>query len=510
VLSSEPLPCRDDGDCRSSLRCELNYCTTPSTNQLQLQARITPRGDAGLVQQQVPALRLDGGPAITVTLLAPTELRGTVRPADDPFTLNVAGEIELRADGPITGLEYRYTARSLSGLDNRGDGFAMTVLPGQNYRGVFRPDDNQWPRVFFQTTAETIAQGRLDIVLPAKEAIATVSGRVRLADYTPINGARIVILSAAGEVLGRTVTDTERGRFSLAVVASFSTVDARIEPPENSNDFPEFRVSGLIVAADLDLVAPTPAADAGLFDAAIEVVSIAGEVKTPAPGVPVTIVGVLAGGTVRLSTTTDSDGVARFRTFPGAYECLVSSPAELPTASWHGYITLTPPPPGITQENPMIRLAARPVVRLNLFDFEGLPVTAGAVVFERVPSRGADDELVIAPEPFFAELNGDGQVELRVDPGTYDVRIAPDTLTGAPLTNVDGITVDSAGVDLAWTLPSPGLLHLTVAGPDGTWLPDATVELWTPSAERGPRLLGRGKTNANGFWDVLVPHVSAP
>jgi hypothetical protein len=510
-LVGSPLACRRDDECRDSLRCEYNFCTVPRANSLVLQARITPRADLGLVAQQVPRIDLSSGAAVSVTLLSPATFRGVVRPADDPFTVNVPGELEFRADGDIPGVDYRFTARSLDGLDALGDGFSTLLVPGRAYRGVFRPDGATWPRVFFTVTADTIAAGRLELQLPAATAIARVTGRVRFADYVPVRGARVVVLSPAGDVLGATTTDEERGRFELPVDQVFRSVDIRVEPPAGGVLFPEFRVDGLEVGTELDLVAPSAPAGTTTVSAGIAVVEANAEGGEPRPiaGVPVTIVGVLAGGTLRLSTTTGADGIARFETFPGAYECLISVPPELAVASWHGYITLAPTTDRTAEVLRMVQLQPRSRVRAQFVDFEGIPIIGGTASFERLPSRGPDDTLVIAPEPFITAIEPDGSVELLVDPGTYTVRVTPDIESGAPLHRIDGFEVPTDGVETIWALPAPALLHLTVAGPDGAWLPDAGVELWLPGDDGNPRLLGRGQTNANGFWDVQVPHIDA-
>jgi hypothetical protein len=257
-LFGSSLQCRADRDCDDGLTCSFNHCVVPEPNGLVVGARLTPRSDTGLVAQQVPRMELSGGPDIAVTLVTPVRLRGTVRPTDDPFVLNIPGEVELRAPGEIAGLEVRYSARSLDGLDATGDGFAMDVLPGRTYRGAFRPTDEAWPRVFFTVTPESVASGRLDIEVPSAADTRVLAGRVRFADYTPVKGARVVILSADGDVLGSDTTDDERGRFSIVADATFETIDVRVEPPRDSSLFPEFRVAGLSARDDLDLVAPHP------------------------------------------------------------------------------------------------------------------------------------------------------------------------------------------------------------------------------------------------------------
>ncbi len=511
-LMSSSLQCRVDRQCDPGLVCSFNHCILPGRNTLSLGARISPRSDTGLVPQQVPRIELSGGPDIAVTLVTPVRLRGTARPAENPFVLNVPGEVELRADGDIDGLELRYLARSLDGVDAGGDGFTLDVLPGRSYRGAFRPTDESWPRVFFSVSAAEVASGRLDIALPGAEGTRTVAGRVRFADYTPVKGARVVVLSASGDVLGSDTTDDERGRFAVVADARFESIDVRVEPPRDSSLFPEFRSSGLSSGDDLDLVAPLPPPGTTAFEAKLKVVTLAPGADEAGPfvalpGVPVTIVGVLSGGTIRLSTTTDSDGVARFLTFPGAYECLVSIPTELAAASWHGYISLTPPMGASVEETPMLRLGARPRARISITDHAGRPLEAGDVELERIPVRGDDDQLVIAPEPFFVAVDTNGTAEVAVDPGTYRVRVAPPAGSGAPMVRFDDVVVSREAASLDLTLPPPGLLHLTVSSPDGSWLPDVAVELFTPDPSGTPRLLGRGMTNANGFLDAVVPHV---
>lgn len=155
----------------------------------------------------------------------------------------------------------------------------------------------------------------------------------------------------------------------------------------------------------------------------------------------------------------------------------------------------------------MLRLGARPRARISILDHAARPLGSGAIELERIPVRGDDDQLVIAPEPFFAALASDGTAELAVDPGTYRVRVAPDVASGAPMARFDDVIVSRESSTLDFTLPPPGLLHLTVSSPEGRWLPDVAVELWTPDASGTPRLLGRGVTNTNGFLDAVLPHV---
>jgi hypothetical protein len=110
------------------------------------------------------------------------------------------------------------------------------VAPGRYLVGVpplassqqFRP--RSVTRVLLPGTTERAAAVIVDVrpgvpvetprfVLPASEVMTTVTGTVVTADARPVSGARVVLLSAIGDVLGDAVVTGADGRFAVSIRA---------------------------------------------------------------------------------------------------------------------------------------------------------------------------------------------------------------------------------------------------------------------------------------------------
>ena len=514
---SQELACRSDGECTPGLGCSFNHCVVPDRNDLALKVRITPPPTSGLLPQQIPLLTLADGPDRLIQLLAPTVVRGIVNPAKNPLASNIEGEIEVRTAGDIPGLDYIFSAHSLAGLDVDGFGYSLALLPGRSYVGSFRPTDKTLPRHVFQLEPPAVAAGRFDITLPARADYLVLSGRVMKADYTAIGGARIVVLSTTNEVAAVTASEPLRGFWEVLVPPGLTAFSIKTESPAEGPVFPEFTVGpiGYEQDAQIDLVIPDLPPGTEPIDALIRVTerrttgdALAAPELIPASGRTVTIVGALAGGTLRRTGTTNEQGEVRFAALPGAYECLVASPPQARAATWHGFVNLARWSEAEDSEPVAIELLPRVPFIGQVTDAAGLPVVAGTLTLERRLDAEPDQALVIAPAPFEAQLGPEGYFSTLLDPGTYDLTVAPDPLTGAPNTFETDIVVGADGLRFDLGLPPPGLLHLTVAGPDGTWIAGAQVELWRDDELGQPRLLALTSTGEDGFVDVLVPHVS--
>lgn len=512
----EDLQCRSDRECELGLTCSFNHCITPGDNHLALKARITPPPPTQLLPQQIPLLTLGDAPDRLVQLLAPTIVRGTVRPAKDPFAANVEGDIVVRTSGDIPGLDFVFEAHSLAGLDVDGFGFSLALLPGRDYVGTFRPTDRTLPRHVFEIPAEALVGGRFDITLPRRVDYLVLQGRVRKSDYTAIAGARIVVLSATGEVAAVTASEAPRGTWEVLVPPDLTTFTIKTESPSDGPVFPEFTTPLLSYAAgaQIDLVVPDLPPGTEPIEAVIRVSERRASADALAPpeviaaaGRTVTIVGALAGGSLRRTGTTDARGEVRFSALPGAYECLVASPPQARAATWHGFVNFAEWQADAGAEPVAIELSPRVPFVGRVTDAFGRPVTAGTLTLERRLDAREDEALFIAPAPFETRLGAEGYYATQLDPGTYDLTVAPDPSTGAPRTLETEIVVGEDGLRFDLGLPPPGLLHLTVAGPDGTWIAGAQVELWMDDALGQPRVLAITSTGEDGFVDVLVPHL---
>lgn len=504
--------CSASTDCHEPLTCSFNQCVTPGANRLVLMARLTPPSSSGLLPQQVGDLALASGPDLLVELLPSARVSGVVTIDGDTFTVNVPGELEVRSADVIDGLTQRFTATSRVEVGTDGYGFTLVVLPGRSYAGTFRPADIELPAHHFTLDAAAVASGRFDIVLPARTSYGTVAGRVRTADGPkPILDARVVALGADDAVLGVTRTDPERGQFEMLLAPDVTSFRLKVESPPAGPVFPDFVTTTYTLGAEaLDVIVPDPPADIAAYDAVLQVVGAEAADASPSPveGLTVTLQGVLDGGTLRRTATTDAEGRATFRVLAGQYECVVIVPPGLPYASWHGLVDLAPQAVVADPTAWTVSLALRPTWSGSVRDAFGAAVPAGTLTFERRVQRDDGDLLALAPPAIDVELGADGAFSVRLDPGTWDVVIAPDAETGAPNAHEAGVVVGEAGLVRDIELPLPGLLHLTVAGPDGDFLAGVGVDLWLPGDD-GPRLFASGTTNDRGFVDMLVPHADA-
>lgn len=514
----QPAGCQVAESCGEGMVCAFNHCILDAENPLELKVRVTPPPPSGLLPQQVPALSLADGPDLLVRLIGPSILRGGVRFAGDAFSINVPGTLELRTDGDIAGLDFSFTAPSLSGVDKDGFGYALAVLPGRRYAGSFRPEDPALPRHLFMVTPEEVATGRFDVVLPARGDYQKVTGRVMRGDYVPIPNARIVVLSTARDVIGVATSEDVRGLFEVLVPPGVTEVLVKVESTPNSPVFPEFVAGPWAVSTSesLDLIVPALPASTEPVTAVLRVLeqkvddSFVATSTEPAVGRAVTIVGVFDGGALRRTGTTNERGEVTFTLLPGAYECLVSSPPHAAAATWHGHVNLGVQD-GYAKVATLteITLAARPPLIGRVVDVFGRPVESGRLVFERRVEWREGMSLVAAPAPFETELGADGLYALRVDPGRYDVTVSPALETGAPNSFETDLLVTAEGLRFDLELPPPDLLHLTVARPEGTWLPGVRVELWANDEVGQPRLFALGTTGERGYVDLLVPHEGA-
>lgn len=501
--------CSGDNDCVDGRVCDFNYCVAPGANQLVMQARVVPPANTDLLPQQVPVLTFAEGPDRLIRLVEPAVVRGVVRPRGDSFTVNIPGELEVTTPGDLMGLDYRFSARVVDGVDASGLGFTLRLLPGRRYAGTFRADDRALPPFTFTLEPEAIATGRFDVLLPNRADYVEISGRVRAIDYTPIGDARVVALREDNSVVGITTSEPQRGQFSLTLPPDATSVRLKVSAPDEGVVFPDFTTELLSAAADLDLVVPALPIGASVIDVAVEVVGRDEfGLRQPVPGLTVNIIGDVSGGLLRRSAVTDADGVAIIRALPGEYECLISTSPDAPWASWHGRVRLdtygaVPAYLPDVGEAVAIELAPRARLAGTVHDASGEPVARGAIHATRRVAREPDHLLTLAPPPFKANIVA-GHYELLVDPGVYDLRVAPDADTGAPPTTLRGHEVIGQ-VELPIDLPEPALAHLTVARPDGTFLPGATIELYEVH-DGAPALLTKGTTSDGGYVDLLIPY----
>ncbi len=205
--------CSEDSHCSDELICHETYCVEGEQNGIALRARVLPPPSTGLLQQQIPHLPLKDSTNITITLVEPVTLRGVVRHEGDGLGVNVAGELEARTPGDLPGMDYRFTAKSIEGLDEQNQGFELSLLPGRPYEITFRPESKDLPPHCFSLPAEDAVAGEYNVMLPAKSDYVSMEGFLRWSTYQAIGNARVTAMLEDGLGVPTVRTDEVAGKF---------------------------------------------------------------------------------------------------------------------------------------------------------------------------------------------------------------------------------------------------------------------------------------------------------
>ena len=501
------VQCRTDGDCPTTedgtaLTCAFERCVAPGVNHAALALVVRPLPASGILAQQVPALSLEGGPSVVVSLVAPVLVRGRVlHEGAAPF--NVPGDLEAVAPGDIPGLSHRFATTSVEGLDRDGNGYAFWLLPGRTYAVSFWPDDRTLPTHTFSLTPTTAPDQQQDIMLPSMDSYGEIRGFVRFDPMTPIGGATVVALDAEGHTLSRATTDSARGYFRVRVPPSLSSARLRVVAPTEGPLFPDYVTEPVDVGVSQAVWVPVETREP--FDARVRLVGKAPELgTTEAQTVAETQLTIqLPGGSLRQTVTTDLDGLAVARTLPGSYEVLVVPPPGAPWRTFRGEVELRPT--SHSAEDAQVVLAPRIDFSGAVLDPQGAPLAAGSVSAMRRTAPPTAGTLTYAAQPVTAEV-ADGQFSLLLDDGIYDLVVHPAPSAGAAPLAVRGVDPEEPLAE-PLRLPLPGLAHVTLTDAEGAPVGGATLRLMEPGdGDEAPTLvLSTATTDDDGVADLPAP-----
>ena len=97
-----------------------------------------------------------------------------------------------------------------------------------------------------------------------------------------------------------------------------------------------------------------------------------------------------------------------------------------------------------------------------------------------------------------------GRFRILVDPGKYDLEIAPRDGSADPRWAAEKIIVEDKDVSLDVRLPAADRITGRVIGPDGTPEPDVDVRVYLVSSIGDSRLRGQGKTLKDGDFTMIL------
>jgi hypothetical protein len=497
MLDADIASCWSNDDCTNQTVCSFNHCVSNQPNTLKVAAKIIPVPSSGHVMQQIPDLDLNAGHAVDVTLLEPVEIVGTVTLKGHGFaSYNVPGTLEARSAGEIAGHDYRFTTRSLEGLNEEGFGYALRVLPSREYAMKFKPDDPSIPVHTWLQTVSSQTKEQHDIVLPADHYVS-VAGFVRFSAVEVVPNARITAILPDGMVASSVLTDPIKGFFELQLPPASSHVSFRVKAGDEETVFPEHTTEEFEVGADLALWITKPDDDPVPVSLRLSATGASGASEVVAE---TTVTIATEAGKLRQTVTTDAYGVAVFEALPGDYHVAICPNPSSSHASYIGNITLN-----ASQASPEIALEERVSFHGKVLKHDGRSLASGSLMLTRhLPEADAKAALV-TPSPFSVNIEDDGSFASKVDPGRYTVRVSPGPGSDAPPFNILDVDIEW-DEELTIQLPALDLVHLTVLNAKGEPLPAVSVELYAIQAAEGAvQLLSVTSTGFSGGANLLVP-----
>ncbi len=531
-VPNEAEACASDAECPVDQQClaARRVCSASGALPYRVSLNVVPpETDAdgaptSYVQTQWIDLGLGPDHERNLTLSTPQVLEGPIdlMGLNDPCYAPTSIVATTTAD--IAGwVEYRFTGVITPDAENGAWRYRLAVIPDRAYRltvfigvvpgaGCSTTELVYPPVVLERFVSNQVDRAEIEFVAPPLDD--ALVGTLRFDDGAAVAGVRLVASSPDGSItFGASVTD-EQGRFELRLPVGMAEFLLVAHPTSQHPQFPLQTVGGEFLAGDaakggLELIVPALPAPAAAR------LLVHDEAGLPEPDVELTLTGAVAGGTVRLSATTDGSGLATFELFSGAY-VLVAEPPEGAHAG--ALMASVEVPEGGSDLT--VDLPEKVVARIDVQD----EATGEGIV-------GADLYLSLVALPGAASgverryhLVSDtlGSAEARLEPGTWRLLAVPDAASGLPRWSRGDVVVGADTHELPITVPSPWILHGRVVAPNGLPVANAAIEALgdaataketddTTSAGQGyndrglTAVLGQTVTDAEGRFLLALP-----
>lgn len=497
--------CKSSSNCPGDLSCVMNYCVSSNPNTLLFQAQIKPAPTSGFVTQQLSQFQVPSGHSLQISLLESLAVKGVVRNSGALLSSNLPGTLEFRTPGTLSGLELTQTAASRDGVDEQGYGYTVNLLPGRAYTVSFRPNNALLPRHSASFSAAELADGEANLELPAYADYIKVSGRALLPDFQPLGNARIIALTEARETIFITTAESIRGMYEVSLPPSARSIYFKVESTEQSIAFADFLAGPFTISGEnpqIDLFAPKTSLE--VFEQRI---CLRDSKDQPVPGRTISVASTSQDASYRRTGQSDAKGCVQFDLLANVYEVLVSSPPQSPLATYYN------PSTSFTAEGETeltIHLSERAPLYLSIANAQGAGVSQAQVYLER-HSTWREGQRLLEPT-FSAELPLiQGRLNTAVDPGRYDIRVAPSLHTHAPVYIWKDVLITDTS-ELSLSLPEASFVRMTIQTPQKQPLASSTVEVYvqipgTQTCENCIKraLIGIGTTDDLGQVDFLLP-----
>lgn len=507
--------CVQDADCGTGEGClaSSGLCVALAPSSQTFSLLVDPGSGTGLLPDQYVGVPIGQGDPIEIILSQPVRIVGIVAhgmaqemPAGSPDgsrnapegATPVAGRLIATAAGRIPGTVFRSEAVVSSGaFDQTWDlaelsggspiNYVLSLLPGVSYEVAFVPDadptGDSIPPYYY--TARHSASGRLDVVLPDRDAYVKVTGVVLRTDtgsQTPAPIAGAIVSARIGEDdVGTTAVSDDEGVFSVRLSPGQGAVLLKVQPGTGSVLFPvrEFLwMDGILSFAD----SAATMLDVGPIPATREVdVQVIGPDGDAVGSAQVLAVGVAGDGEAYGSAMTGTNGTARLSLLEGMYSLSILPPAGSPGAAYQTSLDLTPE--NGAGDRFVVNLGRRILVRGQVVRDATRAPLAGVVVsfmtteVQSLAGSGLDGQGIV----FGAVSDKDGQFEARVDAGDYAVTATPPVSTRLARFSQPSLRIEGADKMITLPVPDGGLVKGRVSVQAGSVVepvPGAQVQVF--------------------------------
>lgn len=535
IWSGPPWPaaCRSDNDCESLQGCykATGICLTRYPAGSPLIFSVQPNGQTAMAGDQFNGISMTAPGTLDVQLVPVAIAEGRLGRQEEDEGIEIApdpGRLVATADGLIPGLQFR----SESGHLDEENAFAwkLPLVPDLNYLVTFIPDKRTVPPSQFQVNVGL--SGSLQLNLPPKSSISKVKGIVLATESEgkiPIGNAVVTVL-VDSKLVSSSVTDAV-GVFDLAIPDLAGQVQIIVSAGESGKVFADRNFTWDSVEAFRKAMPSTDflVLDAGILPVvasiSLYVVGIKDTaVRVPVAGTRLFIHGVGPDGTYRMHTTVDETSVKLLKLPAGEYRIDAVTPgyglsSRLRAAQYSmgqrafgfqdgqsgSFAVELPPRP---------RISGRIV-----YSGTDEPIPEARIVFastaaELLPLETPTDADVVHE----ALSDSRGEFSLRLDPGTYAVKVEPYSGSGLATASWQSVTITGTE-NIEISLTAGRMLGGTIRSADGLPLERALVTFFFPttfeqytewpmkasSISRIIREAGRAITDSDGRFQVILP-----
>ena len=533
--------CSVPSDCTGTATCEESICVSTETDALEIAVRVIPSEDTPTLPSWTEApFRLVRSATHDVTLPHIVQIAGT---------LEWAGEARIPATITFTrpGLPGRpldrVTVSTFTEPMRIGDidaDFSARLESGSMYTVEVTPSAENMPdteipwlrelppmrilQLETPSSPEGSAIWPVELAYPPLEeacssmfAACSLAGTVVNSDAEPQEGLQVrAVDGETGRVVSSTALTDAEGNFTIVTSPDAEAFVLRVTGGDERPLFPTVSIDPALLPPGETLRIRVPEA---------QTVTYRGTVQTEGgDGVGATLTfesddvfdeAVMARGSFRTSTSTESNGSFEVELLAGTYEIVVS-PSAGTYAPVADELRITPPTSGepivsgqlfITPERAVlggnVRTAsgeAFPGVQLEA-------VALGVQEDEEMPRSSIYNR---SSEATSGEI--DGLFDLRLDVGVYDVFVKPPSESKYGWLVMSNYSVGSL-TTLAnpFTIEPPVPVQGVIRDANGTEIPNAEVTVLgrTEGDERFVEI-GRARADETGFYRVLVSPRLAP